>query len=653
MGRRRIPAILAALILLGAGSLPAGAADIPPHVDPEAAPVEYDGATLLNRYAKGLDYVLARDAAGIEPLLKQAALAHIPEELRGTAEVFFSSSRESAILIPAIEAALEDAENLLAEALVDDSLEASQKAGQKLSDAYGELEVMEEKAGDTGQWWQVDRAGEGSALDTAYREVENKLLQIRNLLDMMGDVKTSLVEQAEAIIDDDLLSTRLTLSVEPDAAFVGETVEFEGRLTSKGEPLEGRELRVMLEGSPASKVVTGSGGYYRGELELPYEYTPEKSLKVLYLPAGEDLGNYLGSSSPTATIDVLFYQAGLELEMPHEAYPGREFMLQGSFDYGADPAPASRDVYIYWQEETIEKEVEGPDFSRGIEVAGDVSPGRYRLTLYAPPRERYAPVRADTTIEVVTQKPVLEADLPGVVFLPSSHTISGQAYSELGPVADGEVKVTLGEWETTARTLEDGTFEANLDTGMSLMLVGAEQIKVSLAPTEPWHSGANLTGRLMVINPINIAGLALAVLIPSVFGLRSLVRNLRIKKKLRQVARPDAPGAPVGVQTPAPSAAVEKPAAKGAPRTVLLGLYREVLRLVEAATSLAMGSSHTLREFCREAGPGLGPLAPYFQEFTLMIEKILYSPRKPGEAEAEKGRQLKQQMLKGVRDEGN
>ena len=411
--------------------------------------------------------------------------------------------------------------------------------------------------------------------------------------------------------------------------------------------MAGRKVTVLLAGSPVAEVVTDGAGFYQGQIVLPYDYISETTIKAIYYPEGDDIGLYLGCSSPTVTIEVLYYVTSLSIQVGDTAYPGRELALQGNLDYGTDPVPESRDLRLYWDGELAAQETVTTAFGMDFMVAADTPPGRYRVTVYVLPQRRYAPARATADVEVVKAAPIIELDAPGIVLLPLPQHIQGRVYSSLGPLEDASVQVMLGEWEANTLSRDDGTFEVRLGTGMSMTLVGAQELQVVVTPTEPWHRGASSASGLLVINPVNIAGLILVAAIPAVFGARRRKR----KGRFPSVARPS----PQVVAPPLVKSVgsrllteVSEPEVTGSPRSILLALYRGVLRLVQTVTSVLLQPSQTLREFTRECAPRLGPLAGYFQEFTLIIERLLYSRHHPGEADAARGEELSQRMRKGV-----
>ena len=84
--------------------------------------------------------------------------------------------------------------------------------------------------------------------------------------------------------------------------------------------------------------------------------------------------------------------------------------------------------------------------------------------------------------------------------------------------------------------------------------------------------------------------------------------------------------------------------------SILIALYRQVLRQIQKITSMMLRPNQTLREFAQETAPRLGPLAGYFKEFTLMIERALYSKRPPKEEDVARGQELSKRLQEGTRE---
>ncbi|MDO8715224.1 MAG: hypothetical protein Q7J73_00170, partial [Dehalococcoidales bacterium] len=151
-------------------------------------------------------------------------------------------------------------------------------------------------------------------------------------------------------------------------------------------------------------------------------------------------------------------------------------------------------------------------------------------------------------------------------------------------------------------------------------------------------------------NPANIAGILLIVIIPALFGV------FRLRKRVAPAARmPALEPVPALVRKEIPARPDILAPAKGDPRTVLLALYQGILRLVQEITAVVLRPYHTLREFSRESAPKLGIFGPSlvkdFQEFTLMIERLLYSRHRSTEADTVRARELGRSLMKGVKNE--
>jgi len=641
-------AVLATMVALMIHASPAAA--IEPHENPNTAPWVFDGVSLLNKYSEALDYVLGREATAVSTLQEQASRANIPTELIDSVDGFLSSGYALAQLIPEIESDMETSRKMLGQFRTDEAKASAAAAEEKLTQGYGQLEVMEREAKATGHWWQADSAKEGSALRDAYQGVLDRLDQLRHLLDLLGQMSDSLTEQSVTVAAP-LRSSALSLWVGPLSAFVGDTVEFGGELSSEGQPLPDRKVTILLDGAPVSEEVTDSRGIYRGRITLPYRYVPEMTLQAIYYPQGDDVGLYLGSSSPEVTVRVLYYETRLNLEVPRDAYPGRRFMLKGRFDYGDSPSAETRSLQVYWDGSlAAEETVVTTTFTLELELAPEAKLGKHRLGVYASPDKRYGPARAGADVEMVKLTPVIEVDAPRVVLLPFAQDIRGRVYSSLGPLQRASLRVTLGDWETTTRTGSKGTFHVRLGTGLSPTLVGSQALEVSVTPTEPWHKPSSSAVDLLIINLANIAGLALMLAISALLSARTWRRR---RSPMAVPTAPQPSPALVVRESHPPQPEPPELQAQGSPQAILITLYRGVLRLVQELTAVLLRKNNTLREYAQECAPKLGPLAGYFQELTVIVEKALYARQHPGQEDAIRGTKLTRKLIEGVEDENS
>ncbi|MFC1954549.1 DUF4129 domain-containing protein, partial [Chloroflexota bacterium] len=78
----------------------------------------------------------------------------------------------------------------------------------------------------------------------------------------------------------------------------------------------------------------------------------------------------------------------------------------------------------------------------------------------------------------------------------------------------------------------------------------------------------------------------------------------------------------------------------GEPRDKIFYWYRLVARLLQGINKVLLGPHQTLREFAKESGRLIGPMAKYFFELTKIIERLLYSQYKPSEKDVENSQYL-------------
>lgn len=638
-----VAAVGLCISLVVSTGLPALAAE--PQENPDNAAVVYDGVALLQKYSQVLDDVLAGDAAGVQQLQTQAALANLPPELGTTVGSFFSSAISLASLLPSLQKALDDAKTFLSQYRVDDAKQVLDDARQDLTLAYSSLLALNISTSDTASRWQADIAPAGSTLHQAYDDVQAKLLRLHGLLGFNDNIVRTVTQQTAL---PPLSSTSLSLLVEPAAAFVGENVSFHGILASANTSLPGRQVTILLDHSPVITVTTAAGGAYQGVVALPFRYSSFISVQAVYSPQGDDINRYLGCSSPEAPISVLFYPVVLHVAQSTPASPGRDFLVQGAFNYGNNTVLPERRLNVYLDNNLIFDGSIAAGFYLRLPVSANTSAGTHRLTFDVPGAGRYAPAGTTLDIEVSRIVPAIELNIPRVILLPFPQQIRGSVRSAIGPLSNTPVEITLGNWETAARTGTDGSFSARLDTGFSLTFLGAQDLRVTAVPPETWYQSGSTTVRVMVINPANIAGIIIMLLVLAVSGTRRLGRKAGRPAGFEQQPFPD-PG-PVLLKpesVPAPPAA----AASGDPRAVLLSLYRGVLHFVQQLTGRMLPPHQTLREFAAENEPKLGPVGRYFREFTLMIERLLYSRHDFDERDAAHARELSGKVLKGTGNE--
>ncbi|MFC2044599.1 hypothetical protein ACFLT8_05360 [Chloroflexota bacterium] len=356
-------------------------------------------------------------------------------------------------------------------------------------------------------------------------------------------------------------STTIILKIKPTAAFVGDKISFEGILTSAGKPLPGREINILLNSSKYSTAKTDADGHYQGTLQVPYWYIPNLNVQALYYPQDKDRDMYIASLSPAITVEVLFYESDLKITMDDKAYPGLQTTVAGNFDYGQSPPLNTRRVEIYLDNVLITEIMGRKAFTQIIEVDPEISLGQHIITVSAKPAGRYSRAVTSAILNVTTATPILGLSIPRMVITPGNVGLNGKLYSEVGPLSKASVTIGLGKSQVELVSSEDGAFNAKIWIGMSLGLVGTQDLVIQVLPQEPWHSPLVITKSMVIANMVNCGGILIILVFLGIYLPRRLqgkaeVHLERVKRRTAAITQPVP-----GVSTPVYS--------EGVPSTVL------------------------------------------------------------------------------------
>lgn len=645
--KRGIVTVLACAALLVASSPLAYAAT--PHEDPDVAKLIYSSLSLLRYYSESLDFVLMKNAAETEIRLGKMPFANIPEELDEPTANFSTHGISVSYLIVSIYSDLGDLRQFSEQGRLDKAITVYAGISLNLTRAYTEVEKLEAAAEATGKEIQVENAPPDSQLSKTYNEVLEKIRLIKDMLDLYRNLlsgsRTVFPEETQML----LRPTAITLNINTEAAFVGDDIRFDGVLTNEGEPLAGKQVNIILNGSPYVTAITGANGHFNGTLVIPYWYIPEMELQALYSPRDKEASIYLSSISPVIKLGILFYEAKLEISMSGKAYPGLETTITGKFDYGNNPPLSERSTEIYLDGVFITEDKQPESFTKKMQLSPKIEVGEHNITASAAADKRYAPVFAEMILPVTLSVPVLEINVPGLAVIPGSLDINGRLTSEVSPVSGASVKMTLAGSQNDFVCSENGSFNNELKMGMGLSIIGSQELTITVIPKEPWLATLVATRRLVIINLINCGGILALLILLGVYLPGKLRRKLEIQPgQAAAVKRPailPEPVLTVTETTNAPVKAAETGESYTEPRQRILNWYRLALKLIQRITNSLLKPQQTLREFADETGRLLGPIAKYFFEFTRMVERLLYSPYVATTGDVQTVRNLSSQIV--------
>jgi hypothetical protein len=652
----RAAAALAVLLAL-AGIINPAVQAFDLHEDADTARTVFSGLSLFKYYSGALDYVLQRNPAEVDFRLLKMPFANIPPGMEKPTGIFAANGMGVSRDIAAIYDGHLKLIELLQQFRVQEAAAQAKQLSDNITEARSELDRLEGAAASSGEYFKAASPKAGADLKNSYQEVLDKIVRIRKMLDLLEDSIKGTSANSEA-----LKSAELTLGLQPVSVYVGEDIQFEGRLTSEGRPLAGRELDVTLDGSPFIMAITDADGRYSGKLRVPYRYIPQIKIQALYYPKGDDVGTYIAGVGPEIAVELLFYQADLVLELDSKAFPGLETTVAGRFDYGQNPPPAQRDVEIYLDDNFTAGLKSLTAFSQKIEISPDIDTGKHDITVSAAAFGRYSPVIASGVLEVTRASPILELEIPAIAMIPGGFTARGRVHSEAGPLAGAVVGINLGKAQARAITGEGGRFDVDLTTAWDLSLIGSQDLLIEIIPQEPWISPLSEVRSMIVLNIIN-TGAVLLLLALLGFYLPGRLKKRRGASTGTKTRR----AAPKGVPQPVPiygqavtaavvsaeGSAVDEGAGRvpGEAHAAILYFYRLAARLVLKISKAIFKPQQTLREFAAEHGGVLGPASKYFMELNCMVERLLYSQHQPAEDDTANSQQLSQSIMEASKRE--
>ena len=642
--------IIIALLFALLGTASPVLADGPPgsQENPQVALQTFSGIALLSYYSSSLDYIIQLDQNGSDTNLEKMPFANVPQELNDVTGGFASNGTVFTASIVNLFGLWNQENTYVQQYRLNDAESLNTQITGQLPAAKQQLSQIESSVVNTGIYLNIASLSSTSGLTQEYNVVMAKIQQLSSMLALLS--RPLIPPQLASL----LKPTELTLMIDPLTAYVGDDVNFQGALSSKGVSLSGRTITLLLNNSDLLTVQTDAQGQFHGTFQLPYLYVNQMTVQAIYYPQGDDAGIYLAATSPVVNIITLFYTAQLTLQLTNTAYPGKTVTLTGTFDYGSDPVPQQRVVDLYLDNNIEDQLNAGPVFNKSIMLDAQITSGNHLITVSAPADGRYAPVMTSYVMDVTLATTILDLHMPVIGFIPGSIQLSGKAYSSLGPLDNAAILISDGKTSKQIITAADGTFSTKLGMGMGASLLGTQTITVKVKPQEPWNASVTKAKNIFLIYFINI-GLLLAILI---FMAVYLPRRFKKWFTGRAGKKVKLPGMVVP-ETVAVYAAKEEVSPKEKQNTEkeeeaknpVLYWYRIALKFVQDFTKKMLKPHQTLREYGREASQVLGPAGKYFLELTYLLEKRLYGKHETDANDNQQSRQLAAEIQKQAGNE--
>jgi hypothetical protein len=661
---RMVCGFCAALVLLTSGC--AGGVVNPGtiyHSDPSTVRERYEAWLLFAHLAGALESVASQDFGRSGEQLSAVKIdrAHIPSSLVDLATRYTELCNELADTIESLYDSLEKAERMLAANDVQQAglaigasrslLTQAREQLAALEDATLEVFTMLRRSGGGGTTAQLDQAR--ASLEAALA----RLLQLTAEYERRADAA-----EASAAGKRVLTQPLLTLELDRDAVWVGETVALSGAVTVGAAPLGGRDVRVLLDGVEVGRVRSDGRGAFSHDLVIPFEYVPKHVVEVSFVPEGEDLSRFQPALSGEAVLTVRFHQSLLTIAAPTRMYPGFPVALAGTVESAGNVG--SRQVEVQWRGETIGMTLTRPEggFECTVMLPDEAPLGQsvIQLSVAADDKSATGPAAGEMDVEVTTLAPLLDVSVGWLLFVPAlslslPRQLLGGDFVRMVPVT-GEVHslLPLGVVSMSADSggrqvrweQRDSAFQREVPLEMSAWSMGMRTVTVHAAGQEPWHHPAEARARLLVVNLFIPFVWVIAIAVALVLGL--VFRRLWRAGGAQPLS--SAPAATAEGLTAIPDDVTADEAHAGT-RSVLIGLYYRAVALFQSTAGILLRRDMTLSDYLAIVAARM-PLARHaFSRLTGLAERALYGRREPDQSDVSAGRELLQK-LKPERESG-
>jgi hypothetical protein len=661
---RMVCGFCAALVLLTSGC--AGGVVNPGtiyHSDPSTVRERYEAWLLFAHLAGALESVASQDfgRSGEQFSAVKIDRAHIPSSLVDLATRYTELCNELADTIESLYDSLEKAERMLAANDVQQAglaigasrslLTQAREQLAALEDATLEVFTMLRRSGGGGTTAQLDQAR--ASLEAALA----RLLQLTAEYERRADAA-----EASAAGKRVLTQPLLTLELDRDAVWVGETVALSGAVTVGAAPLGGRSVRVLLDGVEVGRVRSDGRGAFSHDLVIPFEYVPRHVVQVSFVPEGDDLSRFQPALSGEIVLTVRFHQSLLTVAAPARMYPGFPVALAGTVESAGNVN--SRQVEVQWRGETIGMTLTRPEggFECTVMLPDEAPLGQsvIQLSVAADDESATGPAAGEMDVEVTTLAPLLDVSVGRLLFVPAlslslPRQLLGGDFVRMVPVT-GEVHslLPLGVVSMSADSggrqvrweQRDSAFQREVPLEMSAWSMGMRTITVRVAGQEPWHHPAELRARLLVVNLFIPFVWLIAIAVALVLGL--VFRRLWRADSAQPLS--PAPLATVQGLMAIPVDVTADEAHTGT-RSVVVRLYYRAVALFQSTAGILLRRDMTLSDYLAIVAARM-PLARHaFSRLTGLAERALYGRREPDQSDVSAGRELLQK-LKPERESG-
>ncbi len=643
---RKHAVILFSLLLTStfAGCSPATAAPtLTPHEDPAAVKSTIDAYSFLAEYAAIFSLMSNQLYGNASRLSDQLSHINVPADLSYIINRYNNLTHQLIDVLNDLQVTLDKISILLDQNRLSEAEQALNDAGVLVAKAQILLGDLKDATATVSQRLGVFSSAAQSKTQQAYNQLQSMLEKLNQLIERYHELLKRANQRVEEIKAEKLKHTTLTLSFNSTRCYVGSTVSATGTLTSQGEPLGNRVVKLCIDGTETAEISTDINGSYQTTIKVPYKYVDSIAIQTIYSPVESDKNEYLAALSPTIKIKLLFLITNLEISAPETGYPGLPFTVTGKVTDTDGHGLSNRQVTVAF-DGTIGSQVktnqEGAYTTKFI-VSTQTSVGKHTVTISVDAQNLYAPTSKQKTITIQKMETQLQVDAPALIVLPAQLEITGKVTSSSAPLKGATIRIEYANISSTTETLDDGSFNLTIEVPLNTVLAGNRELKAQAQPSEPWQAQAETTKIIFALNSVSTSvALASSASLFAVAYMR-LIKNRKTEKTILQFKQtiPTTPSVDSENKPDTVSPTRDITRING-PRGQIIQFYTEALTAVQAATNTQLESSMTLREYAQVTQLKIRALAKEFRELTGLAEKSLYAPHEPQPTEINRAEEL-------------
>jgi hypothetical protein len=616
-----------------------------PHEDPDEAQNTLDSLSFLTGYVDIFTLIANGQYANASQLSQQLSYISVPADLSYLINRYNNLTQQLIEKLNDIDITLNNASRLLDQYRLSEARDALDHAGVVVAEAQILLGDIKDATATVSQKIGVFSAAAGNKIQQAYAQLQSLLDKMQELIDRYHSLLQQINQRHNEEEIKNIKATSITLSLNATECFVGGYLSASGALTSDGQALANRAVVLTLDGYDISTVNTGLDGSYNAVIQIPYKYVSSVAIQAYYAPTGSDRGTYLGSTSPTVTVKVLYYSTILNVSTPSVAYPGLSLTLNGVVTSQNDVPLDGRQVKVLLDGIVIAQDTTNVNgtFNTRSAINASAKLGNHTLTVTVAPRGLFSGTTVTRSLTITKLATTLEVSNPAFIMLPAQLQVKGTVKATSGPLGNADITIVFADVSATAKTESDGTFNITIGVPFSTVLVGDQTLRVVTQPTQPWQAVASKTVSVFVLNVVSI-GLMLAAFLAVVLVL--YVRFAKGKNKKTTIPTSQdttivtAPHKDVAVTVPTVIAERKLEGFRGR----VIETYIEAISIVQSVTGVSASLTMTLREYLQSASPKLHDAIGVFSELTLLAEFVLYSTQPISESDSKKAEELAKEI---------